>query len=674
MKVTVSQELNKVIVSSSGPQGAKGDKGEKGDPHGTSGTSGTSGSSGSSGEDGSGGSSGTSGKNGSSGTRGTSGSSGSSGTRGSWGTSGSSGTRGTSGSSGSSGSSGTSADFASVAISETAPDTGTSGKLWFDSNEGTLYVQYEDANGTNWIPSNQLVGSDGTSGTDGTSAQYASVAISETAPVTGTQGKFWFDSNEGTLYVQYEDSNGTNWIPTNDLMGSDGTSGTEGTSGTSGSSGTSGTSGSSGSSGSSGTSGKNGTSGTSGLSDKYASVSFTSYGLGTNGTIIAEPNLGYTTAQTFILAYDAGNYQICNVLSYTKATGELVFGQVRTFGSGTYNDWKINLAGASGGNGTNGTAGSGGTAGTSGTSGTSGLVGPDGHLAKWVYSSNVTMEDPLLGYFRFSSDWQNGGGISRMVIDDIAHSPQSNFSDVLNAFTLNTVVKFIKVDDPTVFKILRLTALNPNEAGYELYDVTQISGNGVAVTGDVFAVGMLGPSGTSGTSGLLSLNGQRNNGVITLSGSAPNGTVNDNLMFNGSKLELTGSQVISNTLNVLGGAYVSTSLDIVASVKVTGSLTVSGSSTFTNIGPAIFSGSVVMNDTLVVSGFDLGNSNRQIISYTSSLNAYTQSVKNEVANIQAYTASVKETISQTLTYTSSLNAYTQSVKNEVANIQAYTAS
>ena len=73
-------------------------------------------------------------------------------------------------------------------------------------------------------------GTSGSKGTDGTSAEYAAVYISETAPTTGTNGKFWWNNNEGTLYVEYYDGNGTNWIPTNDLVGADGSSGTSGTS------------------------------------------------------------------------------------------------------------------------------------------------------------------------------------------------------------------------------------------------------------------------------------------------------------------------------------------------------------------------------------------------------------------------------------------------------------
>jgi hypothetical protein len=123
------------------------------------------------------GTSGTSGSDGSSGTTGSDGSSGTTGSDGTSGTSGSSGSNGSSGSSGSNGTDGTSAQYAAVYIAETAPTTGTNGKFWFNDNEGTLYIEYADTNGTNWIPVNDLVGADGTSGTSGTSANLSGYVV-----------------------------------------------------------------------------------------------------------------------------------------------------------------------------------------------------------------------------------------------------------------------------------------------------------------------------------------------------------------------------------------------------------------------------------------------------------------------------------------------------------------
>ena len=64
--------------------------------------------------------------------------------------------------------------------------------------------------------------------------------------------------------------------------------------------------------------------------------------------------------------------------------------------------------------------------------------------------------------------------------------------------------------------------------------------------------GSAGTSGTAGTSGLLSLTGTTDNGLITLDGSAPNGTVESNLTFDGSVLNVYGDAVISGNLTISG--------------------------------------------------------------------------------------------------------------------------
>jgi hypothetical protein len=66
------------------------------------------------------------------------------------------------------------------------------------------------------------------------------------------------------------------------------------------------------------------------------------------------------------------------------------------------------------------------------------------------------------------------------------------------------------------------------------------------------SAGTSGTSGTAGTSGLLSLTGTTDNGLITLDGSAPNGTVESNLTFDGSVLNVYGDAVISGNLTISG--------------------------------------------------------------------------------------------------------------------------
>ena len=78
----------------------------------------------------------------------------------------------------------------------------------------------------------------------------------------------------------------------------------------------------------------------------------------------------------------------------------------------------------------------------------------------------------------------------------------------------------------------------------------------------------------------------------------------------------TGSQGPSVPFTNLGnGVYTTTS-----SLQVTGSFLVSGSSTFTNIGPALFSGSISVSGSLIVNGYSAVTTNQ-----TSSLNVLSAS-------------------------------------------------
>ena len=184
--------------------------------------------------------------------------------------------------------------------------------------------------------------------------------------------------------------------------GTSGTSGSSGSSGTSGTNGSNGTSGSNGRNGSSGSSGSAGSSGTSGeKGDVYRTFSTTCFTLGDAGTIFVEPGLAYTPAQSIVIAYDAFNYQVCEVISYNSITGELVFSLPATVVGAIdeYCTWDVNLNGASGGDGSDGTSGTNGSDGSNGTSGISCL------------SANITNNsgDTFLNveYFECNGDYQN---------------------------------------------------------------------------------------------------------------------------------------------------------------------------------------------------------------------------------------------------------------------------
>ena len=94
-------------------------------------------------------------------------------------------------------------------------------------------------------------------------------------------------------------------------------------------------------------------------------------------SLTVQTGLSYSPQQEVLITYDASNYMSGTVTSYTTGTGALVVDVTKHTGSGTYNSWSINLAGAVGAQGATG-AGSQGATGAQGTTGTAGAQGTTG--------------------------------------------------------------------------------------------------------------------------------------------------------------------------------------------------------------------------------------------------------------------------------------------------------
>jgi hypothetical protein len=71
-----------------------------------------------------------------------------------------------------------------------------------------------------------------------------------------------------------------------------------------------------------------------------------------------------------------------------------------------------------------------------------------------------------------------------------------------------------------------------------------------AVAATAGTSGTSGSAGTNGTSGFLVLTGATDNGLLTLNGSAPNSTVEDNLTFDGGGLKLL---TVSGSIDLYSG-------------------------------------------------------------------------------------------------------------------------
>ena len=94
---------------------------------------------------------------------------------------------------------------ASVTTSSTAPSSPLEGDLWFDTDDGTLNIYFNDGDSSQWLAVS------GESGV-GPFSGYQMVHTSGTAPITPAIGDLWFDDGDGTLSVYYNDGDSNQWI------------------------------------------------------------------------------------------------------------------------------------------------------------------------------------------------------------------------------------------------------------------------------------------------------------------------------------------------------------------------------------------------------------------------------------------------------------------------------
>ena len=81
-----------------------------------------------------------------------------------------------------------------VEVSATAPAGPSVGDLWWDSDNGNMYVYYNDGDSSQWVAANG-----------------PQVFVGATAPA-GYQGQMWFDSSTGKMFVYYDDGTSSQWV------------------------------------------------------------------------------------------------------------------------------------------------------------------------------------------------------------------------------------------------------------------------------------------------------------------------------------------------------------------------------------------------------------------------------------------------------------------------------
>ena len=92
----------------------------------------------------------------------------------------------------------------SITISDNSPLSPSSGDLWFNSTNLTAYVYYNDGDSAQWMPVSPASGGGGGG---------ASVIVDTTAPSSASSGDLWFNSTNLTAYIYYNDGDSSQWVP-----------------------------------------------------------------------------------------------------------------------------------------------------------------------------------------------------------------------------------------------------------------------------------------------------------------------------------------------------------------------------------------------------------------------------------------------------------------------------
>lgn len=86
-----------------------------------------------------------------------------------------------------------------LAQGASVPSAGSSGELFYNTTDSKIYTH----NGTSWVPAG------------------GGVSISDTEPSTASNGDGWFYSEDGTLFIKYNDGTSTQWVQPNAVVSSE---------------------------------------------------------------------------------------------------------------------------------------------------------------------------------------------------------------------------------------------------------------------------------------------------------------------------------------------------------------------------------------------------------------------------------------------------------------------
>ncbi len=85
-------------------------------------------------------------------------------------------------------------------ISLTPPTPAADGMFWFNPNNGQLYIYYTDVDSSQWVS------------VSGFAAGAGGAATTYTPPTDPKEGQQWFNPTNGQLYVWYADADSEQWV------------------------------------------------------------------------------------------------------------------------------------------------------------------------------------------------------------------------------------------------------------------------------------------------------------------------------------------------------------------------------------------------------------------------------------------------------------------------------
>jgi hypothetical protein len=87
-------------------------------------------------------------------------------------------------------------------VSATEPTLARVNDFWWNTEDGTLYILYQDKNSTQWVPATPSGGGQG-----------QSVYVGSVPPTAPSQGSLWWNTEDGTGYIWYADGDSAAWVP-----------------------------------------------------------------------------------------------------------------------------------------------------------------------------------------------------------------------------------------------------------------------------------------------------------------------------------------------------------------------------------------------------------------------------------------------------------------------------